>query len=867
MHPDDWARVTELFGEAMRLPAAERRAWLAAACPHGAIRAEVEAMLRAYETDPEYLEQPADAASLDGALDSLAGRRLGAYRLIREVGRGGMGVVYEARRDDQAFDRRAAVKVLPLWSAAAFADRFRFERQVLASLDHPGIAALVDAGTDDGVPYCVMEFVDGAPIDAWCRDHDLPLTDRVALVERVADAVACAHRHLIVHRDLKPSNILVTADGQPKLLDFGIATLLEAEGGASIGTTRTGFSSFTPEFASPEQIRGERVTTATDVYSLGVLLYLLVSGERPYEVAGRPPLEAMKTVCEVDPPPPSSVAPPALRPLVAGDLDTITMKALRKAPGERYRSVVELAADLRAWREHRPISAAPASMLYLGRRFVRRNRLMVSVAGAAFTALLVGGAVAVWQAGIARAERAQAEARFADVRALANAVVGPLYDEIAKVPGTTEARRLLVARALTYLDRLAALSADDIRLKQELADAYQKIGDVQGNHVGDNVGDVQGAKASFAKMRALREAVFRARGDAASRRAFADAELAVADIALGENRFDEAVAGYERALALVGQEPPASDEAAVIVAVRAHRRAAIAHAWAGRQALAVAGFDRALALVTPLATREHASPALRASLANTLSNSGDAFYYARDYGQALARFEAALAMERRRAATAGDHESRRDLTLALIRTAAAMKEVDRAADAQALEREALAMLDQMSAADSKNVALVFDRATTRQNLAITSLRLGDLGTARREATTALRLFDEAFAASPDSPQWRFDEAATWTTLGQIEMARRDFAAAVAAFRRAADMHRDPAVGSRMPSQRLDAYVGLGDALAALAQRTRNPALGAQARDAYGAAGREVDQLPAGSVPAGYERAAIDRRLSALGDPR
>ena len=866
MHADHWARVTELFTRATELPPPGRSAWLAAETDDPALRAEVEAMLSAYDTDPDFLEQPADAGGAleEAAADALVGRRLGAYRLVRQIGRGGMAVVYEAQRDDQAFDRRVAVKILPIWSAWALADRFRFERQVLATLDHPGIAALVDAGTADGVPYCVMEYVDGAPIDAWCRDRDLPLRDRLLLFERVCEAVAYAHRHLVVHRDLKPSNIFVTSEGQPKLLDFGIATLLDTEGGASIGTTRTGFSSFTPEFASPEQVRGERVSTASDVYSLGVLLYLLLAGRRPYDLAGLPPLEAMRAVCELDPPRPGAVAPAADRQALSGDLDAIVSKSLRKSPLERYPSVADLAADLRAWREHRPIAAAPASMAYLARRFVRRNRLAVSAAAAVLTALTAGGAAAVWQAGIAGAERARAEARFDDLRSLANAVVGPLYDEMARVPGTTEARRLLVREALDYLDRLATLAADDIGLKEELAAAYLKIGDVQGNHLGDNVGDVSGAKASVAKARSLRAAVFAARPDPARRRALAEAELAVADVALGENRFDDAVGGYARVLDLVGPEPPASDEASVLLAARARRRTGVALAWAGRQREAVAEFDRALAYVTPLASAPEASPALRAALATTISNSGDAFYYARDYTRALARFEAALAMERQRTPADPDPLAARELTQALIRTAAAMKEVGRPGDAATLEREALSLLDAMSAGDARNVALVFDRATTRQNLAITAMKLGDLDTARREATTAVRLFDEAFAASPDSPQWRFDAAATWTTLGQVEMARRDFRASVQAFRRAAAMHRDPVVGERMPTVRLDAYLGLGDALAALARQTGDATLVSEAREAYDAAGRESDRLPAGiPVPVEYERRAIDGKIAAL----
>mgnify|MGYP000125443201 CR=1 FL=1 len=378
MTPERWARVTELFEQAAQQPAAERRRWLDGVCDDAAVRAEVEAMLAAYDTDPEFLEQPTDAAGAmeEAVADALVGRRLGAYRLVRQIGRGGMGVVYEAQRDDQEFDRRAAVKVLPVWRSASFGERFRFERRVLAGLDHPGIARLLDAGTTpDGVTYVVLEYIDGQPVTTWCQGRTI--AEQVALAERICEAVTYAHQRLVIHRDLKPANILVTAEGQPKLLDFGIAALV-ADDGASRGTTRTGQHSFTPEFASPEQVRGERVTTATDVYSLGVLLYVMLTGRAPYSLSGLTPLQVIQTICDVDPPAPSAGAPPQVQSLLHGDLDAVLLKALRKHPADRYGSVAEFAADLRAWRTGHPVSAAPASMTYRARRFVSRNRKAVA---------------------------------------------------------------------------------------------------------------------------------------------------------------------------------------------------------------------------------------------------------------------------------------------------------------------------------------------------------------------------------------------------------------------------------------------------------------------------------------------------------
>jgi len=329
MASERWSRVTELFDAGRAIPPEGRAAWLAGSGADEDVLAEVRALLRAYDEDPRFLEAPiadvaAAAAAHAGISRAAEGRRIGPYRIVRELGHGGMGVVYEAVRDDDEFSRRVAIKLLPAgWSMSTLAQRFRFERRVLAGLDHPGIARLFDAGTtDDGVPYFVMEYVDGRPIDEWCRTGAPAVRQCVELTLRVCDAVAHAHQNLVIHRDLKPANILVTPDGQPKLLDFGIAKMLSEEAEAGGGLTRTGQYAFTPEYASPEQVRGEAVTMASDVYSLGMLLYLLVAKRPAYSVAGLGPIDAMRTICQAEPAAPSAVAPEAARASIRGTWTT-----------------------------------------------------------------------------------------------------------------------------------------------------------------------------------------------------------------------------------------------------------------------------------------------------------------------------------------------------------------------------------------------------------------------------------------------------------------------------------------------------------------------------------------------------------------
>lgn len=836
MTPEQWALVAELFAAACEQPAAARETWLRESCDDAVIRAEVLAMLASYDRDPAYLERGVDAREvLDGIdRDVLAGRRLGAYRLTREIGRGGMGVVYEAVRDDQEFDRRAAVKILPSWSAAVLAERFRFERRVLAGLDHPGIARLIDAGTDgDGVPYCVMEFVDGLPIDEWCATRRLDVAARVQLVERVCDAVAHAHGHLVVHRDLKPSNILVTAEGQPKLLDFGIATLLDAADGTSIGTTRTGFTSFTPEFASPEQMRGDRVTTASDTYSLGVLLYLLLAGRRPYELRGLAPVEMLRVACDVEPPRPRPVAPADVGPRLAGDLDTIIATALRKERSQRYATVEGLAADLRAWREHRPIAARPPSWAYVSRRFVRRHRLGVAAAAALVLAVAAGTAATAWQARVAERERARADARFSDVRQLANAVVGPLYDAIAKVPGSTEARQVLVKEALTYLDRLSGLAGDDVALMQELADAYEKIGDVQGSPFSPNLGERDAAAVSYARLLSLRAAVLARRpDDAGARRGMAEADRRLGDLAFASNRFDEALAAYGRAVErlqpLAG--PGAND--AVLVLARVHDRIGNTLSRQARYADAAAAFERAIALVRPLAERTDATTAVRRFLMASLGNSGDVPFYQGRYDEALTRYDAARDIARRAVGTSADRAAAlRDLQLTTTRSAYALKELGRLDEGAALETEAVRLLSEQVLIDPRAVSRRFELGQAKRGLALTELQRQRPEVARREAADAVAVFEAAFTLDP-SPEDRFMYAATLGTLAEAEWALKRSREAAGTLRRALAVLDEPGIDLRQPSERPRLQWLLGDALVAVAREDGIPALRQEGRALY-----------------------------------
>ncbi len=458
--------------------------------------AEAQAMLASLPAAESYFEQFRDVGEGDGP--GLQGRRAGAYRIVDELGRGGMGVVYLAERDDGQFKRRVAVKFVNVLAAGGEAWRgFEREKRILAGLRHPNIAQLLDAGvSDEGTPYIVMELVEGVPIDVYCRDRNLSVADRITLFQKIAGAIDFIHRNLIVHRDIKPGNVLVTAGGEPKLLDFGISKMLPADGNAA-DRTAPERRLMTLNYTSPEQLRGEPVSTVSDVYSLGLLLYELLAGHPACSMDGASAVEVIRRVLEEAPPPPGA----------ARDLDQIVMKAIRKAPAERYATAREFSADLDNYLAGRPVTAVPPSPLYRLAKWVGRNRLPAALGAVVTLLLIAAGCAVIWQMQVARRERAVAERRFNEVRKLARSILFEFHDPISKLSGATEVRRLMVARSLEYLDSLAQDARTNVDLQLELASAYTRLANVRGNPNFANLGDTQGALETYGKAAAILEAV------------------------------------------------------------------------------------------------------------------------------------------------------------------------------------------------------------------------------------------------------------------------------------------------------------------------------------------------------------------------
>lgn len=590
MTPERWQQIKKILDEVVMVTPDERGVVLDQACKDDpTLRQEVESLLQEHSlTSAGLLDSPITLEDVNPLADeSWAGRRIGPYEVIELIGEGGMGSVYRAARADEQYKKQVAIKIVKHGLDTPFARaRFRSERQILANLEHPNIARLLDGGTTEtGLPYVVMELVEGQPIDDYCDAHRLSIEKRLQLFRTVCLAVRYAHQHLVVHRDLKPGNIMVTADGTPKLLDFGIAKILDPEtfpGGAE--ATVTMMRMLTPEYASPEQVRGDAVTTASDVYSLGVVLFILLTGRYPYEMENRTPDAVLRAICDTEPPKPSTAVRRAktgpdmgsaqaaegtgaagfgesvekISRQLRGDLDNIVLMALRKDPQRRYASAEQFAEDIRRHLESLPVIARSDTTGYRLSKFVSRHKTgSILTAGAVvllLTALIVTlheARVARQQAQIANQQRSRAEKRFNDVRKLANSLIFEVHDEIRDLPGATKARELVVKRALEYLDSLSQERGDP-GLQSELANAYDRIGDIQGYTGAANLSDFTGASESYAKALAIRESLLVADpNDAKLRAQLGDEYFRVAAAFGNVGDFDAELQVLERARSFI----------------------------------------------------------------------------------------------------------------------------------------------------------------------------------------------------------------------------------------------------------------------------------------------------------------------------
>jgi serine/threonine protein kinase/tetratricopeptide (TPR) repeat protein len=661
MLPGNWEKVQTVFAAAAELRGDERQRYLDRSCANDPeLRAEVESLLASDVCDTHVISGAIEGAAMNLlGHESPVGRRVGAYRIIRELGRGGMGAVYLAVRDDDQYQKQVAIKLVRSdFDGRSLRGRFRSEMQILATLDHPHVARLLDGGTTtDGLPYLVMEYVDGVPIDRYSREQALNAERICELFCKVCEAVSYAHRNLIIHRDLKPGNILVTADGTPKLLDFGIAKLLAPTPGAAF-VTHTSLQPLTPDYASPEQVRGDPVTTATDVYQLGTLLYELLTGQKPHRMQTYTAEEIARVICREDVTRPSvagrdgNTAVPRRR--LAGDLDNIVLMALRKEPERRYPTAEQFREDVVRHLKAMPVIAREDTIVYRTGRFLRRNRLGVAAAALLFVTLAAGIVAtdrerrqadlqrqkaerehqiaeqqrdvavrersnAEAQAREAQSQRLRAEQRMQQLLQLANKSLFDIHSAISTLPGSTEVRRQLVSTTLEYLDNLSKDDSLDPELARATVDGYLFLAQVQGLPFRPNLGQPKEALANLAKADAILEKL-KQRDPNARRLWLISVGLNQTAANLLDNQgetkrallyYDKALAAARKMVALAPRDPEAQTQEAIM-------NHEFARFWADVDPARAAPFARR---ETELYSRLVAAHGKDAELANALGSS------------------------------------------------------------------------------------------------------------------------------------------------------------------------------------------------------------------------------------------------------
>jgi eukaryotic-like serine/threonine-protein kinase len=793
-----WDDAKRLFHAAMTLAPSDRDAYLREACVDAPeLLSEVQSLLAWADESGDFLETPivrvADLPLGVPETDALIGQSLGPWRIVDIIGRGGMGVVYRAERADAAFRRPAAIKVVRRGAHAMdIIERFHRERETLAALDHPNIARVMDGGsTPDGEPYFVMEYVDGVPVDKYCDEQRLSVNQRLAIFRTICDAVQYAHQTLVVHRDIKPDNILVSRDGVPKLLDFGIARLLSAESPLEdeSGTAATWL--MTPDYASPEQMHGRAVTTATDVYSLGVLLHVLLTGVRPYRLTGTtqaalrdqlatatlslPSIRLQREI--VDKPELAAARASSPRRLVMrlrGDLDAIVLRALHRDLSQRYPTVEQLADDLERHATCYPVAARGHDVPYIARRFVRRHGVVLSAAAAVVVLIAAGVGAVLWQAAIAEEAQARAERRFEDVRHLAHAFMFDVHDEIVNVPGTTRARALMVRTASDYLGGLAREAAGDLGLQRELAGAFVKLGDAQGNPTSSNVGDTAGARASYERAIEIAGTLLRAApGDLEAERTRAMAHRRLADVLAFSGDTASALGHCQlsnRSFAEIAARPEATHEDRFQAAVGFIKLGDLLGnpnlPNLGRRSEARTHYQRALADLRALDEARAAEPRVRRYLGIVFERIGTMHEYAQEWSEAKEAYQQSFATREALARSSPIHtDIQRDYAIAFEKIGNVQFSANDFEGAEASYRGALAQFERLAQTDPSNAAAARTLAISREKIARVQLARAQRKEAIEMLTSALGIVEGLTARDTGNAQAPCDVARLAESLG------------------------------------------------------------------------------------------------------
>jgi serine/threonine protein kinase/tetratricopeptide (TPR) repeat protein len=775
MQPERAERIADIVERALEAEIGRRGPLLVELCGDDReLFVEVASLLHFQEKARDFIETPAVETAAELFADERTGLRPGdaldGYRIISLIGEGGMGEVYLA--EDTKLERNVAIKLLKLGlGTASIIRHFHQEERILAGLTHPNIAQLYGGDvTKNGLPYFVMEYVDGARLDDYCRDKQLSIAERLELFRKICAAVSYAHQHLVIHRDIKPANIRVTADAEPKLLDFGIAKLVDPNTAAITEQTMTLAAVMTPDYASPEQVRGENITTASDVYSLGVVLYELLTEQKPYKIDSRTPTNVARAIAEQQPTRPSiavakqsrtngevKILPKSLR----GDLDNIVLMAMRKEPERRYASVGQFADDIRRHLEGRPVIARKDTVGYRTSKFVGRNK--IAVAGAALVILtLIGGLIATgWEAHLANR-------RFNDVRHLAHSLMFEIHDSVKDLQGSTPTRRLIVSRALEYLDSLAREAGRNASLQRELATAYEKVGDIQGNPYYANLGDTDGALVSYRKATSIRERLRNVGSTIESEMELGRSYRGLGDIFEQKGDIGQSVGNYRRSLSIFEQlaakhpaEFSVQDELARAYETVGDGLSRSAHSEGERLECC----KKALSIRQNLLTQQPTNPKMRRSVALSYLKIGSASdakepHHIDNMRRGVEMMEA-LSVEE-----PNNERARREVGFAYYQIGGAQIAVGDYVQALQSRRKAFTIRQEIAEEDPKNVQARFDLAVAHGDLAEALSATGEAADALGHARQSLSILQGMSAADPSNVVYQRNLGLSYEKLAQ-----------------------------------------------------------------------------------------------------